>query len=536
MKHRRPPIVVRSTLLFLFLAATTVSAQQRAQPRRGGTVVIAGPSDLQSMNSLVNSDWWTSEFINHAVFMPLLHFDAKLGYAPALASSWRLLGDTAVVFNLRRDVRWHDGVRTSAHDVAFTFNRIKHEETAFPNPDYFERWQSAQVVDSFTIRFRIRPHVEPLFGWTRTAIMPRHLLDSIPAARMREAAFNKAPVGNGPFRFASQRANDRWVFEANPDFPRALGGRPYLDRVVWRVIPENTAQVTEIMTGAVDMALAARAEQIKTLAARRDMRAILRPSQRYTMITWNGKRPPLDDARVRRALTMGMNRQQMIDVLRGGYAQVAVTPVPPTHWAADRELAPLPYDPAGARRLLAAAGYRDRDRDGSVENAAGKPLEIELEIAANNAFNRDVAELVRSNLAQIGVRINARPVDFPVMIQDITSPERNFDGACLTFTTDLRMSFTDAFHSKALGGDYQTASYSNPELDRLLDRTDVVTIRAEAARIWARVQRILRDEQPWTFLWWSPDMMVVRERLRGVQMDVRGALITLPHWWVSTSR
>lgn len=519
---------------FLFLAALPLPAQQQSRPRAGGTVVIAGGSDLQNMNSLVNSDAWTGEFINNAVFLPLLRWSANLSsFTPALARSYRMIGDTGVVFNLRRDVRWHDGVKTTAHDVAFTFNRIKDLETAFPNAEFFERWESVQVIDSFTIRFKIKPHVEPLAGLPATSIMPRHLLDSIPSSRMRQAAFNKAPVGNGPFRFVSQKPNDRWTFEANPNFPRGLGGRPLLDRVVWRVIPENTAQVTEITTGSIDIALATRAEQAKQLNARPDMNAYLRANNRYTMITWNGKRAPLNDARVRRAITMALNRQEMINVLRGGFAQIAVTPVPPSHWAFDRKLAPLPYDVAGARRLLAAAGYTDRNGDGVVESADGKPLEIELKIAANNAFNRDIGEMVRAHLAKVGIKLTLRPVDFPVMIQDISSKERNFDGAFLQFSTDVKLGFTDAFHSKALEGPFNSASFSNPELDRLLDRADVERNRAAATTLWYRVQRILRDEQPWTFLWWSPDMIVVRNRVKGIGMDVRGALVTLPRWYVS---
>lgn len=533
---RTPGFVVSmlGAVVYLLLASAPADAQKTARPHTGGTVVIAGSSDLQSLNSLVNSDAWTTEFINNALFLPLLRFNPNLSYAPALAESWRLIGDTAVLFKLRRDVRWHDGVPTSAYDVAFTFERAKDADTAFPNADFFDSWQSAQVLDSFTIRFRIKPHVEPLIGWALTAIMPKHLLDSIPAARMRQAAFNKHPVGNGPFRFVSQQANDRWVFEANPAFPRALGGRPYLDRVVWRIIPDNNAQVTAITTGEADVALAARAEQVKQLNARSDMRAVLRPSLRYAMITWNGKRPPLGDARVRRALTMGLNRQQIVNVLRGGYAQIATSPVPPAHWAYDKALPPLPYDPAGAKRLLAAAGYMDRDRDGVIESPSGKPLEVELKIAANNAFNRDVAEMVRSNLAEIGVKVLARPTDFPVLIKDISSVDRNFDGAFLMFSTDFRLGFADAFHSKAIEGPFQTASFKNAEMDRLLDRAEVTTNRAEAAKIWQRVQRILRDEQPWTFLWWAPDMIVVRERVKGVDMDVRGALTELPRWWVTS--
>jgi peptide/nickel transport system substrate-binding protein len=488
---------------------------------------------LQSLNSIVNTDAWTREFIEHALFLRLLTLNPDLSYAPQLAQSYQLVGDTAVIFNLRRDVRWHDGRRTTAHDVAFTFERVKNEATASPHVEQFANWNAAQVLDSFRIRFSFQPHVEPLFAWTQLAIMPRHLLVSIPPAGLRQAAFNKRPVGNGPFRFVSQRANDRWVFEANRAFPAALGGRPYLNRIVWRVIPENTAQITEIRTGQVDMILGPRAENVQALDREPTMRAIIRPSNRYNMIVWNGKRPGLSDARVRRALTMALNRTELLKVLRRGYGSIAVSPIPAYHWSFDRALPPLPFDTPGARRLLTAAGWVDRNRDGVRENAAGQPLEIELQVVANNQFNRDLGELVRAQLQRVGVRINVRPIDFSVMIQNITDPARNYDAAYLQMSTDLVLNFHDAFHSSTLDNPFHATAYANPEVDRILEEATVTTDRQRAIQLWRRFQRIMRDDQPMTMTWWSPDLIVVRERLRGVSMDVRGALLTLPRWYVT---
>jgi peptide/nickel transport system substrate-binding protein len=207
--------------------------------------------------------------------------------------------------------------------------------------------------------------------------------------------------------------------------------------------------------------------------------------------------------------------------------------VPPYHWAFDKNLAPLPFDTVAAKRLLTEAGWVDRNRDGVRENAAGKPLEFELKVTANNQFNRDLGEMVRGQLERVGVRMNIRPVDFAVMIQDITSPERNYDAAYLQMSTDLVLNFHDAFHSSTIDNPYHATAYRNAEVDRILDQATVMKDRAKAAVLWRRFQRIMRDDQPMTITWWSPDLIVVRERLQGVQMDVRGALLTLPRWYVT---
>ena len=520
-------------LLGVLLLVNTADAQQRGRPRRGGTVVIAGGADLGNFNSLINTEAWTREFIDNALFLRLVRLNPDLSYAPQLALSWRMTGDTGAIFRLRRDVFWQDGRRTSAHDVAFTFERIKDEATAAPAAEMFGKWTRAQVIDSFTIRFAWQPHVEPFFGWTQVAVMPKHALDSIPAARMRQNAFNKNPIGNGPFRLASYRANDRYVFEANPNFPAALGGRPLLERVIWRVIPDNNAQIAEIRTGQVDIITGPRAENVQALDAEPDIRSMIRPSNRYGNVLWNSRREGLNDARVRRALTLALNRNEMLTALRRGYGTLVVSPVPPFHWAFDRNLRPLPFDTVEAKRLLTQAGWVDRDNDGVRENAAGRKLEFELKVAANNQFNRDMGELIRAQVARVGVKLNIRPTDFPVMLQDITNAARNFDGVFLATSTDLVLQFHDMFHSSTLDNPFHSTGYSNPEVDRILDRARVTYDRKEASRLWRRFQRIVRDEAPATWLWWSPDLLIVRERLQGMQVDVRGTLITLPRWYVT---
>ena len=184
----------------MLYAQARAAALRAAAPRTGGTVVIGGSIDLQGMNSLTVSETNTREFTENVLFLPLIRLSRRdLSYEPALARTWRMLGDTGVVFNLRHDVLWHDGVKTTAYDVAFTFNRLKDKETGFANGEWFAAWTGVQVVDSFTVRFSFTPHMNPLQGLPGTAIMPKHLLDSIPSARMAQAAFNHQPVGNGPF-------------------------------------------------------------------------------------------------------------------------------------------------------------------------------------------------------------------------------------------------------------------------------------------------------------------------------------------------
>lgn len=473
---------------------------------------------------------YTQELLQNALFLPLLRFDAELGYEPRLARSWEMVGDTGVVFHLRDDVRWHDGVKTSAHDVAFTYERVRDPATAYANARDFQYWRGVAVLDSFTVRFSFAPHLDPLAAWPPLAIMPRHLLDSIPAARLRQAAFNHDPVGNGPFRFSSTRANDRWVFTANPDFPRELGGRPYLDRIVWLVIPESSARSTELLTGRADLVIGVPAREMLHLDATEGVRTLVRPSRKYQALIWNGRRPALRDPRVRRALAQAINRPEILQVMRGGYGELATGPIFPAHWAFDSTLAPLPYDPESARALLAEAGYRDRQGNGRLEDPVGRPLDLELLIPTGNEYNRNIAAMVQSQLAAVGVRLRPRLLDFATLAAVITAPERDFDAVFLSWESGFKLDLGDLFHSAALGGPFQFASYRNAEVDRLLDQATRAD-RANARPLWHRVQAILHEEQPWTIFFYTPDLFAHRAELQGVTMDIRGALTGIAGWW-----
>lgn len=532
--------MIRNRFLALGLAAIALACSDQpadrpsaeVQPDTGGTAVVALKSDLDAANFLVSADAVTHDVLRNVLFVTLIRYTPELGYEPMLAQSFELQGDSAAVFHLRRDVRWHDQVPTTAYDVAFTFNRAADSVAAFPNADWLVGWGAPQVLDSFTVRFPLQRMADPLASVAQFPIMPKHLLEAVPADQMQQAEFNKKPVGNGPFRFVEYRANDRWVFEANPEFPGELGGRPYVSRLVLRVIPDVTAQVAELRAGNLHLALKMPVEQYKQLDADTGFQGIVRQGRQYAFIPWNAKRPPLSDARVRRALTMAIDRKELSDVLHGGLGELVHGPVGHYHWAYHRELQPLPYSPDSARALLRAAGITDRDQDGTLDLAGGAPFRLELKVPASSTIMRDMAEMIRADLAQVGVRASVKPLDFATLQQQLTSPDRPFDAALMGWENDLRLNFRDMFHSAAIGGPFQFASFRNATADSLMDLASALSSQELARPLWLRFQEVLQQEQPWTVLYAYPELYVRSERLQGVEMDIRGAFVNVQRWWL----
>jgi peptide/nickel transport system substrate-binding protein len=219
-------------------------------------------------------------------------------------------------------------------------------------------------------------------------------------------------------------------------------------------------------------------------------------------------------------------------VIRFGRGYLATGPVGRYHWSFDDSLAPLPYDTAAARALLADAGLRDLNGDGMLEMPDGSPLDLEL-LYPPSQPNPDLAELVRSDLARVGVRIEPRTMEFTSIVGRITSADRDFDGAMLAWEADFRLGLRATFHGGELDNPFQIAGYRNPAADSLIDQSERIADRDAARPLLHRLQRILRDDQPWTFLYYYDDLFARRRELHGADMDIRGALVNLPRWWLA---
>ena len=511
-------------------------------PRYGGTVAISIGGDLPGgLNAFAATGHESFQHQLHVGLMSLLRYDASLEMQPYLAESWELDADTTrITFHLRDDVYWHDGERTDAYDVAFTYQRMTDPGTGYPNASYWEHYvpgpSGVEVIDSFTVAVRIaRPHAEPLHPWRAVAVMPEHLLGDVPPEALADHPFGTVcPVGNGPFVFVEHRPSERWTFRANPAFPAGLGGRPFVDRYVLRAIPEPATQLAELLTEGTDVYLAPPLEHVDQITGSSDLDVLSFPSRQYAFIAWNQRRPVLSDARVRRALSLALDRQGIVDAILGGHGSVAQTTVPPFHWAYDPDLGgPSSRDTAEARRLLEEAGWTDRDGDGTLENAEGAPLTIEIEYNLGNPQRAQIAEVVQAQLREVGVDLDLAVVEYTTLEARITNPDRrDYDAFFLGWANDFKLGDGDLFHSERIDGPFAFAGVRNPEMDVLMDTLQLIVDRDDARPLWRRYQELLIEEQPYAFLYFPDRLVGINRRLHGVTMDVRGDLVNLKDWWI----
>jgi peptide/nickel transport system substrate-binding protein len=533
----RVPISVAAAFL---LAATACDAPdgERApvgDPETGGNAVVAMSADFQTLNPVPNSSLTSLEVMNFMLYTPLVRYDANLDVEPYLAESWDLQDDH-VVFTLRDDVRWHDGEPVTAEDVVFTFELATNPEAAAPLlPSAFMGMiESATVIDARTVRFDfVAPHAQALEGFAWPPV-PQHLLGETAPGEIGQAGFNRRPVGSGPFRFVSWDANERLVLEANPDFPEGLGGRPNLDRVTFRIIPEATTRLTELVNRSIDVNYSVHPEEGVQIDRQGGVDLLNYPGREFTYIGWNLHREPFTDARTRRAMTMAINRPEIMEGLLFGYADPASGPIPP--WSPmDPGVDPLPYDPDQARQLLEEAGWQPGP-DGILRRN-GQALSFRMMVNANNTLHRDIATVVQQQLRQVGAQMELQSLEFQSMLG--RHRERDFQAVLSNWILDTFRVDPSPLFSCTEAEREQSANrsgYCNPEADAAIERGLRATDEGEGRSAWGDFNRTLQEDQPFTFMYWTEDLAGIGPRIEGVEMDSRSKLVNVHEWWIPSDR
>jgi len=538
------PRTLPSAVLFLAVALAACGGRETSAPRqaaagppqRGGEMTAATISDLSGVNELTATGTTFDADVLAQLFVGLLRERADYQehpptYAPELAESWEFSPDQkTLTLHLRADAVWSDGQPITAEDVRFSWQAQTSPEVAWAYADTKDAIRDVEVIDARTVRFHYdQVYAFQLVDTVDGRILPRHLWSPIPFSEWRSRGdwFRENLATSGPFRLGEWRPNQELVLERNdryydPELPR-------LDRVRFRVVPDQPAQVEQLLAGALDFLPAVPPAEAERLARRPEIELVVHPARQYDYICWNTLRAPFDDARVRRALTLAIDRQALVDILWKGYAVVAAGPIPADVWARDPELAPWPYDPAAAKALLAEAGFADADGDGVLERD-GEPFRFELITNSSNRLRSDALVLVQEQLRRVGV--DAVPRALEIHALSAASFDHEFDAVLSGWAVDTTLDLRAYFHSSAIEDGYNFGSYSNPEIDRLVDLARRVEKIEDGAPLLRDVQRILHEEQPFTFLWEPRKIAAARRPLEVVEPNALSTYNNLSKWWL----
>ncbi len=497
--------------------------------RRHTAVVYASGADLQSINPLIAVHLLAKAVQKHVLFLTLASYDSTFQPVPRLADwSWDNRR-TALTFELRGDVSWHDGVPTRARDVVWTIEMAMDTRVAYPRARDLADIVAVRRVDSLTVRVRFgRP--QPTFPdvFTDLAILPAHRFEGVGPAEIRTAEFNLHPVGNGPFEFVEYRPNQRWVFARSNVFPEDLG-RPVVGQFVVVVVDEPTTKLAALTSGELDFAGISPAHASFVRSDPR-LRTIDYPLQLVYALVWNLRRPPFDDSRVRQALTMALDRQLMVDAYLYGFGTVAHGPVAPEHpWYVST--ATLPFDRDRAAALLEDAGWIPGAE--GVRRRGSRRLELVLLTVGSG--DAPLEQMIQAQLSQIGVRVRIRQMELASFLAVAQASERDFDALVTGIPGDFSLGYLAAMFEGRGPGPLAYPGYHSGEFDAAVRTARQAETEQELKEAWQEAQRVLARDHPTTWLYHARGLQGANRRISNTDIDLRGELAAITEWRFGTS-
>jgi peptide/nickel transport system substrate-binding protein len=468
--------------------------------------------EYQVMESLATRDPYTLEFV------------------PRLARSWSISDDgLTMTFSLRRDVTFSDGSPLTSEDVKFTFDFIRNPDVnAARERSYLTMLKDVQTPDPFTVVFTF---TEPYFRNFET-VASASVMSKAFYGQYAVQQFNDSVgllFGSGPYRLETP---DGW----SPGTPVVLyrndrywGPAGTFERIYFQEIREESAQMVMYGNREHDSIFCTPEmydrlrEDARVMAFSKAMKYDS-PYRGYSYIGWNQQRrvegeprpTAFADARVRRAMTMLLDRERLAREIFRGYARAASGPFTPGGPQADPDVKPLPFDPDAARALLAEAGFADRDGDGIIEGPDGSPLRFTLLYPSGSELYEKLVLFFRDAYARAGIVMELDSQDWPVLVDRLNKSD--FDAVTLGWSSTPESDPYQIFHSSQIGdeGDNRTF-YRNAELDTLIDRARRTLDREQRMQMWQQVHRILHEDQPYTFLINRPYLRLMHERIQNVE-------------------
>ena len=471
--------------------------------------------------------------------------DGRLIYLPYLAERWEFSnGDKTLTFYLKRGVTWPDGKPITAHDVVFTYELVKDSNVASPRRTYMDNMldkNPVTVVDAHTVQFHFK------WSYNKTTMIahassvevhPKHVLKDADRAALRRHKYHKQEVfGHGPYKLLQWKPGQQIVLTRNP--ATRLGHVPYLKNLIYKIVPDYLTSLQALKNRQIDLMESIQEKDIKEVKSWPHVRVYEKGFRFMDYIAWNIKNPLFADREVRRALTMAIDINRMIKTLLTfdgvSYAEQAYSTITPElvdYRTQGRKF--LPFDAKRAKAILAEAGWKDTDGDGVLDKN-GKKFEFILSTNTGNPRRADAVVFVQDDLKKIGIIANITKIEPNKFFDDLR--KKDFEAALAGWSAGLFVDPSNIWGSvtKEDKKPFNHCSYSNPQVDALIEKglhTSDMKIEAEC---WKEMQKLIYEDQPYTFLFWRKESFACHKRVRGIKPNILSTYFGLDTWWVPKS-
>jgi ABC-type transport system substrate-binding protein len=513
--------IVISIALMLVFAGSTMAA-----PKKGGTLQVAILQDMWTMDP-INIQTTTGHRVVHNGGMGecLYDFNVEKGvFVPRLATELPTITDGGKVYTMpiRKGVKFHDGTKYDAHAAAYSINRILDPANKSYILKKYKLVDKVEATDDYTLKITLKTPDNAFL----VKLATRDVI-AVSKASVDEYGKDfgtKMFVGTGPFKFVEWLQGDRIVVERNPDYWQE--GVPYLDKVIYKFIPEEATALMQLRLGEVQIMEDVARKDIKTLESDKNVNVKLVTGIQHEQIYLNTKMKPFNDIRVRRAVAHAIDRQAIMEAVFEGYAMESVGPYHPWFWTHNpAHKQPYPYDPEKAKKLLKEAGYGPKN-----------PLKFEL-MATNQDMFVDQAVMIQAFLADIGAQVEILPLDKSTLFDRVyvrkafkDQPEL-YQGALEDWGSSVVDPESAAERLFTGGSGSNKCFYANPEVDKLFEEVNFAKTLDEQKAIYYKTEAIIAADVPTIWICNQKDATAYRTEVKNFNPDGENRM-PVEHVWL----
>ncbi|AIF51129.1 peptide ABC transporter substrate-binding protein [Pelosinus sp. UFO1] len=490
--------------------------------KQGGQLVYGSLQEPNTLNPLL-SDFLATAEVSSLIFSGLLVNNEKGEWVPDLAVEVPTLQNggvsqdgLSVTYKLRSGVTWHDGMPFTAEDVKFTWQLIMNPKVNIVSRDGYDRILAIDTPDSNTVIVRFKEYYAPYLTLF-TSILPKHIIES--AGDVNKAAFNRGPIGTGPFKFKEWRLAEAIVLEANTTYFR---GKPNLDTIVYKIIPDNTIMLTLLKAGELDIMANVPFSQYEQVKSIEGVKVVSTPAMIWEHLDFNLDNPLFQDVRVRQAISLGIDKQALITNLFKNAASPAFGDQSPLSWGYNPVVKGAVRDVAAARELLVQAGWQ-QGTDG-IFAKGGRKLLFSLSVPAGVKIRELTAQMIAQQLKETGIEVEVKVLDAQLFFAD-TLKKRRFETALYAWVAGVDPNNLNLWNSKKIpsaanrmeGQNYP--GWRNAEVD-LLTEQGARTVDIEARKqIYFRIQELIQQEYPIIPLYFRTNIDVAKNSVENYKSN-----------------
>ena len=479
------------------------------------TLNLSISSNPSRLNPIISTDS-VSSTIESWLFSSLLTYDKDGNIKTDLASSYKFIDDVTLEIKLKKNVLWHDGIEFSSADVVFTYNAIHNPKIYTPLTSNYKKVLSVKATDKYTILIKYKePYFKALEIWM-VSIIPKHIFEN--EKDIMTSEFNKKPIGTGPYKLDELKLSQDIILHVNKDY---FADIPKIDKIHYKFVPDPTTSFYMLKQKQLDLGSLTPIQVDRQLSGdfKDSFNIYEKQSFTFDYLGFNLKNEKFKNKEIRQAISLAINRQEIIDILYFGHGKIANGPFLPGTFAYNDSV-PIPLVNINkSKTLLKKNGYDENN-----------PLEFEVITSANNSTRIYLAQIMQYQLQKAGIKMNIRVMEWQAFLNTVIHP-RHFESVILGWSLALMPSGRSIWHSTSdKKGGFNFTGYSNKKVDKLIEEGEITVNRDKLGIIYKEIYKEIASDLPYLFLYIPNSITAVNKNIQNVKPALVGIMHNQEQW------